>query len=438
MDKFTQQIETARKRTQILNEHFLGIPGEQQGLLTQVFEEMNVALEELQVAEEELRQQNEQLASAYSLVEQERQRYQELFDYAPDCYLVTDIDGKILEANRTAANLFQIQQKYLKGKPLINFVPEQHRRSFRTQLLQLREIETLQEWEIQLETRQGDCFDAAISVTTVNDTAPSAKWRWLVRDITARKQAETQLRSIQSENLQLQEASLLKSQFLAMVSHELRTPMHAILGFAQLLLRQPYQQSSQLQNMVERILSNARHLLALIEDILDFSALEAGRLNLNLQPFDLVERATATIEELRSLAQQKHLFLNINTELENRIVINDCDRVRQVIVNLLSNAIKFTDRGSILLEIKEIAEKRILITVTDTGIGIAPNELKNIFQEFRQVNQSFTRKHGGTGLGLSIVDKLVRLMHGTISVESKLGEGSTFQVELPRVVGSRQ
>jgi PAS domain S-box-containing protein len=438
MDKFTQQIETARKRTEILNEYFMEIPGEQQGLLTQVFEEMNVALEELQVAEEELRQQNEQLASAYSLVEEERQRYQELFDYAPDCYLVTDVDGKILEANRTAANLFQIQQKYLKGKLLINFVPEQHRRSFRTQLLQLREIETLQEWEIQLETRRGDCFDAAISVTTVNDATPSPKWRWLVRDITARKQAEVQLQSIQSENLQLQEASLLKSQFLAMVSHELRTPMHAILGFAQLLLRQPYQQSSHLQNMVERILSNARHLLALIEDILDYSALEAGRLNLNLRPFDLVERVTATIEELRPLAQQKHLFLNIKTELHNQIVINDCDRVRQIVVNLLSNAIKFTDRGSILLEIQETPGNRILIVVTDTGIGIAPKDLKNIFQEFRQVNQSFTRKQGGTGLGLSIVDKLVRLMQGTITVESKLGEGSTFRVELPREIGGKR
>jgi PAS domain S-box-containing protein len=438
MDKFTHQIETARKRTQILNDHFMEAPGDQQGLLTEVFEEMNVALEELQVAEEELRQQNEQLASAYSLVEEERQRYQELFDYAPDCYLVTDVDGKILEANRTAANLFQIQHKYLKGKPLINFVPEQHRRSFRTQLLQLREIQTLQEWEIQLETRQGDSFDAAISVTTVNDVTPSPKWRWLVRDITARKQAEAQLQSIQSENLQLQEASLLKSQFLAMVSHELRTPMHAILGFAQLLLRQPYQQSSQLQNMVERILSNARHLLALIEDILDFSALEAGRLNLNLQPFDLVERVAATIEELRPLAQQKHLFLNTKTELYNQIVINDCDRVRQIIVNLLSNAIKFTDSGSILVEIKQTPDNRILIVITDTGIGIAPNDLKNIFQEFRQVNQSFTRKQGGTGLGLSIVDKLVRLMQGTITVESKLGQGSTFRVELPRGVGSRE
>lgn len=438
MDKFTQQIQIARQRTDILSQHVKEVSCEQQELLVQAFEEMNVALEELQVAEEELRQQNEELTLAYSLVEQERQRYQELFDYAPDCYVVTDIDGKILEANRVAAHVFQVQLNYLKGKPLINFVPEQHRRSFRSLLIQLRELGTLQEWEIELQTRQGKIFHGAISVTTVNNTVPSPKWRWLVRDVTARKQAEAEMRLVQSENLQLQEASLMKSQFLAMVSHELRTPMHAILGFAQLVLRQSSQQSPQLQNMVERILGNARHLLALIEDILDFSSLEAGKLNLKLRKLDLVELVSTTTEELRSLAQKKHLFLNIQIEVYNRIVINDRDRVRQVIVNLLSNAIKFTETGSVLVEVKEIPENRIAIIVRDTGMGIAPANLKNIFQEFRQVNQSLTRKHGGTGLGLSIVDKLVKLMQGTVTVESQLGQGSTFRVELPREVGSRE
>ncbi len=436
MDKFTQQIKIARQRTEMLNQHVKDASCDQQGLLAQAFEEMNVALEELHVAEEELRQQNEQLALAYSLVEQERQRYQELFDYAPDCYLVTDIDGKILEANRAAANIFQVQQNYLKGKPLVTFVPEQHRRSFRSQLIELRSLGTLQEWEIELEKRHGSTFNAAISVTTVNNAVPSPKWRWLVRDVTARKQAEAEIRLVQSENLQLQEASLMKSQFLAMVSHELRTPMHAILGFAQLLLRHSYQQSPQLQNMVERILGNARHLLALIEDILDFSSLEAGKLNLKLRKLDLVELVKTTTEELRSLAQKKHLFLNTQIEVYNPIVINDSDRVRQILVNLLSNAIKFTETGSVFVEVKEISENRIAIIVRDTGIGIAPANLKNIFQEFRQVNQSLTRKHGGTGLGLSIVDKLVKLMQGTVTVESQLGQGSAFRVELPREVKS--
>lgn len=258
----------------------------------------------------------------------------------------------------------------------------------------------------------------------------------MVRDITARKQAEEQLRAMKLENLQLQEATRLKSQFLAFMSHELRTPMNAILGFSQLLLRHPYNQfPPQARNMVERILSSARRLLVLIEDILDFSKLEAGRLELNLTEFNLADLVTKTVEELNCLAQQKHLALDVYINLQNPNVINDSDRVRQILVNLLSNAIKFTDIGKVNVEVLEIQE-RVMLLVKDTGIGISEADLKNIFQEFRQVNQCLTRKQGGTGLGLAIVDQLVRLMKGSITVESKLGEGSTFRVELPRVVNS--
>lgn len=187
--------------------------------------------------------------------------------------------------------------------------------------------------------------------------------------------------------------------------------------------------------MVERILSSAKRLLVLIEDILDFSKLEAGRLELNLTEFNLADLVTKTVEELNCLAQQKHLALDVYINLQNPNVINDSDRVRQILVNLLSNAIKFTDIGKVNVEVLEIQE-RVMLLVKDTGIGISEADLKNIFQEFRQVNQCLTRKHGGTGLGLAIVDQFVRLMQGSITVESKLGEGSTFRVELPRVVNS--
>lgn len=146
----------------------------------------------------------------------ERQRYKELFDFAPDAYLVTNIAGKILEANRAATKLLKISQKYLQGKFLINFIPENQRRAFRSQLMRLHEIKQIQDWEIRMQTREGGEFDAAISVTTVCDREGNPKgWRWLVRDITARKQAEEQLRAMKLENLQLQEATRLKSQFLA-------------------------------------------------------------------------------------------------------------------------------------------------------------------------------------------------------------------------------
>ncbi|WP_208345399.1 PAS domain-containing sensor histidine kinase, partial [Aetokthonos hydrillicola] len=303
-------------------------------------------------------------------------------------------------------------------------------------LLQLRKMGQIQEWEVRLQPRQDEQFCCSINVATVYDHEDNPLGlRWLLRDITARKQAEEQLGSIQLQNLQLQEATRIKSQFMSVMSHELRTPMNAILGFSQLLLRRYYHLfPPELRTMVEKIINSGKHLLALIEDILDFSALEAGKVDLQLQEFNLVDLVTTTTQQLHFLAEQKNLTLAVHTEIENPLIVNDSDRVRQILVNLLSNAIKFTDGGGILIELQELNQDRLTLTVRDTGIGIPEAELKNIFQGFWQLNQSTTRKYGGTGLGLAIVDKLLRLMNGTITVESKQDQGSTFRVVLPRQV----
>ncbi|MBO3462395.1 ATP-binding protein [Aetokthonos hydrillicola Thurmond2011] len=436
LDKFAQQIDQVRQRTETLDQHVSESSLARQDLLAQALDRLKVALEELHSAEEELLVQNEELANAQKLIEQERQRYQELFDFAPDGYLVTDCDGKILEANRAAVNLLKVSKKMLTGKLVINFILNEDRRAFRTQLLQLRKMGQIQEWEVRLQPRQDEQFCCSINVATVYDHEDNPLGlRWLLRDITARKQAEEQLGSIQLQNLQLQEATRIKSQFMSVMSHELRTPMNAILGFSQLLLRRYYHLfPPELRTMVEKIINSGKHLLALIEDILDFSALEAGKVDLQLQEFNLVDLVTTTTQQLHFLAEQKNLTLAVHTEIENPLIVNDSDRVRQILVNLLSNAIKFTDGGGILIELQELNQDRLTLTVRDTGIGIPEAELKNIFQGFWQLNQSTTRKYGGTGLGLAIVDKLLRLMNGTITVESKQDQGSTFRVVLPRQV----
>ncbi|WP_017318278.1 PAS domain-containing sensor histidine kinase [Mastigocladopsis repens] len=435
-DKFGQQIKEVSQRSQLLQNRVSESPLRQENLLSQAFEELSTALEELRVAEEELRAQNEQLAIAQEQVEAERLRYQELFEFAPDGYFVTDTYGKILEANRAAAILLNISKKFLIGKPLSNFIPQEERSAFREQLLRLCDLERLQEWEIRLEQRKGHIFDASLNVTTVRDREgkPTA-WRWLVRDITARKQAEEKLRAIQLQNMQLQEVARIKTQIMSVLSHELRTPLNSILGFSQLLLRRYYHLfPPELRDMVERIANSGKHLLALIETILDFSRLETDRLELKLQELNIVELVTATTEELRCLAEQKNLTLVLHSNLQNPRIINDPIRLQQVLVNLVSNAIKFTDTGGVFVEVQQLNHNRVALMVKDTGIGIPESELTNIFGEFWQVDRSTTRKHGGVGLGLAIVDKLVRLMRGTITVESKLGEGSTFRVELPREV----
>lgn len=252
------------------------------------------------------------------------------------------------------------------------------------------------------------------------------------------QELELQRQQIQLQNLQLMEAARLKSEFLATMSHELRTPMNAIIGFSQVMLRQRHSKLTGHQgDMLERILNNGKHLLMLINEILDLSQIEAGRMELQLEELHLGHIVGATVEGLRSLAIEKHLYLEFYSDLQNPNVLNDRVRLRQILVNLLSNAIKFTQTGGIEVRIWELPSDRIVLSVKDTGIGISSDNLDHIFEEFRQLDQGLQRKYEGTGLGLAITKSLVELMQGTIEVKSQLNEGSTFCVEFPRrVAGS--
>lgn len=249
------------------------------------------------------------------------------------------------------------------------------------------------------------------------------------------QELEKQRQQIQLQNLQLQEAYRLKSQFLATMSHELRTPMNAIMGFSQILLRQyPDPLTDKQLDIVQRIFNNSQNLLTMLDEVLDFSKLEAGQLQLAPSEMDLAVFVPLTAEELRSLAMQKNLKLQVDVTLENPIIFNDRNSLRQILVNLISNAIKFTDIGEVTVKAWEITAEQIAIAIEDTGIGIEPEHFETIFEAFRQVDQTLTRKHPGTGLGLAITNSLVKMMNGTITVESKLGKGSVFRVEFPRHV----
>lgn len=249
------------------------------------------------------------------------------------------------------------------------------------------------------------------------------------------QELEQQRQQIQLQNLKLLAASKLKSQFLATISHELRTPMNAIIGFSQILLRPKVGQlNNQQADMVERILNNGKHLLMLLNEVLDFSKLEAGKLQLKPEICDLSNIVNNTIGEIRSLAQAKKLSLLVEIELENNLVFNDPLRIHQILINLLSNAVKFTEYGSIKIKVTEVAQNRINIIVRDTGIGIDPQDFQQIFQAFQQLDQSISRKYPGTGLGLAIIDSLVKMMGGKIFLESQLGVGSEFKIELPREI----
>ncbi|MBK8033101.1 MAG: GAF domain-containing protein [Chloroflexi bacterium] len=241
-------------------------------------------------------------------------------------------------------------------------------------------------------------------------------------------------RDLEVARIQADAANQLKSQFLATMSHELRTPLNAIIGYAQLLSGgltgdvTPEQRAFQ-----ERIIVNAHHLLYLINQVLDISKIEAGRMELAEKPYDVRKALQEVERQNRILADNKHLdfAITVDAEVPEKLV-GDETRIKQIVINLVGNAIKFTDRGSVHVKagLHEQTEWRIL--VQDTGVGISPTLQQIIFDEFRQADEGVQR--GGTGLGLAISQKLIRLMGGTIRVESEVGRGSTFIVTLPLTV----
>jgi signal transduction histidine kinase len=238
-------------------------------------------------------------------------------------------------------------------------------------------------------------------------------------------------REIADKSEQLALASQHKSQFLANMSHELRTPLNAILGYAELLVDGIYGVlPDRPKGVLERIQNNGKHLLALINDVLDLAKIEAGQLTLALEDYSLPEVVKSVVTATEPLAAGKGLKFTTALQEEMPKGHGDARRLSQVLLNLVGNAIKFTDQGEV--EIRGSANRgQFVLEVRDTGPGIADEDQERIFGEFQQIDNSNTRKKGGTGLGLAISKRMVEMQGGTISVDSAAGKGSTFRVVLP-------
>jgi signal transduction histidine kinase len=237
---------------------------------------------------------------------------------------------------------------------------------------------------------------------------------------------------------ELEIASKHKSEFLANMSHELRTPLNAILGYSELILDKIYGDvPDKIREALERLEKNGRHLLGLINDVLDISKIEAGQLPLSLNDYSMEEVVQTVFTSVESLAVEKNLGLKNVVPKDLATARGDEQRIAQVLLNLLGNAIKFTEEGEVRLEVA-VANESFLISVSDTGPGLSEDDRDMIFEEFRQADGSTTRKKGGTGLGLSIAKRIVEMHGGSIWVESSLGKGSTFQFTLPVRVESQR
>jgi signal transduction histidine kinase len=239
---------------------------------------------------------------------------------------------------------------------------------------------------------------------------------------------------IQDKSRQLEVASQHKSQFLANMSHELRTPLNAILGYTELMADGAYgEPSGRMLGILKRLEANGRHLLGLINDVLDLSKIEAGQLELELSEYSVQDIAQTVRSTLEPLAADKKLAFKVEMAPELPPGRGDGRRLTQVLINLVGNAIKFTDVGEVAIK-AEANKGSFHVSVRDTGPGISAADQAKLFQEFQQADNTITRKKGGTGLGLAISKRIIEMHGGKIWIESQPGQGSTFAFSLPVVV----
>jgi PAS domain S-box-containing protein len=279
--------------------------------------------------------------------------------------------------------------------------------------------------------KDGSTFSHEVSLTAMQGGGLIC----VVRDITERRARDAALRDAK---MRAEEASRAKSYFLANMSHEVRTPLNAVLGYTELMLDGIYGPfPEKAQSVLQRVQLNGKHLLALINDILDLSKVEAGELAISAEPFSMPAVVHSALAATEGLARAKGIELRADLPRDLPTGFGDERRLTQVLLNLIGNAIKFTEAGCVDVGVR-VAGERFRISVADTGAGIAEEDLERIFESFQQGSGAIANRTGGTGLGLAISKRIAELHGGTIRVRSQLGKGSVFTVELPIAQRARQ
>jgi PAS domain S-box-containing protein len=354
------------------------------------------------------------------------ERYRDLFENASDIITTHDLDGNITSMNKAAERLFGCtREEVLNVKFTDMVIPEDLPRVEQMHQHKLEHGGTTA-YEATFLSKDGRRVTLEIRTRLIYQDGQPVGIQGNSRDITERKKAEAELKRAKEA---AEAANRAKSEFLANISHEIRTPMNGIIGMTQFALETPL--NAEQRDYLSTIKTSADSLLGIVNDVLDFSRIEAKRLELECVSFDLEELLAATVQPMAVRAAQKGLRLNWHLGPNiPRTLTGDPARLRQITLNLAGNAVKFTERGEVSL-LAEVAsetpgEAVLQFTVIDTGVGIPADQQKIIFEPFSQADGSSTRRFGGTGLGLTICSRLVKMMGGRIWVESEPGRGSKF------------
>lgn len=358
------------------------------------------------------------------------ERFRDLFENASDLIHVLDLSNRFVFVNASWCRTLGYSLEEANALQLMDVIaPESraHAASLRTQSLAGEDLEQVQ---VVLLTKDGQRVEVEGGITQKIVDGVAISSRGIFRDVTARNRTMQELAEAKRK---AEAADHIKSAFLASMSHELRTPLNSVIGFTGILLKRlagPLNDEQAFQMGMVR--DSARSLLALVNDVLDISRIEAGELSVASEPFDLQQAIQKAANTVRPLADAASLSLDTVVNLPAEAVIGDQRRTEQVMLNLLSNAIKFTRVGGVQLQAQTVDAHWLTVSVTDTGIGIDEADLAVLFQPFRQVDNRLARQHEGSGLGLAISARLAELMGGRIEVQSQLGQGSTFTLWLPR------
>jgi PAS domain S-box-containing protein len=420
-------------------------------------------------ARQELEENYRRLMEAQVQMRTERNRLDLLVDSVGDPIIVTDPAGDILMTNSPAERFFTAQDGGNKdAQRRVQANVAQFSSFISGLMLQSGTTGTQQRWRERLvitepETGRAVPMEAVAGsmmagpselngvVTVLHDQTEtiererlyfelqqaSAGLELKVREATAELAHQNEL--LRRQALALEQASAAKSQFLANVSHEFRTPLNAILGYSLMLMGGFYGQLSEEQSRtVQRIDANSKHLATLINDVLDIERIEAGRMPLQISQFPVQDVVREVMEELQGVIAQSTATVTVTVPSDLPRLKSDRQKLKQILVNLLSNALKYTKEGTVdIIAAHEPSGGRIRLSVRDSGVGIAPEDHTRIFEPFQQAKRVITRPQGGTGLGLAISRRLAQMLGGDIAVQSALGAGSTFSVNIPVRVRTR-